>query len=608
MSNTQKGSRTLKTKPVDVDAELRLSEAVSTFGVGAIVDVRGESFVAPDTGFWKKYDVIQCQRLLDKIGPGELRRPQTIEQEAARRISPSMQLLRFPAWRFCEVCGRMSRFGKKSWGPGRNKCDSCGKGLVPMRFVAACEKGSHLQEVPWRRWLHSQKAAECHDAKQLYFERLRDKGEGLRSLQVTCRACNASRTLDELVGSHALTSIGVTCEGRQPWEHTELGCDSKVTAVLRGATNLFRAELVSALDIPASQNGSDPAAGALGEQIQSHTLFTQAKEYASIDLGKLMATQIATDCGVELAEVQAFFSDQPAPTMDPATALKREEWDAFQEKIAHGKDSGEGDFVVDGATLKTSGSSALSLHAIDAFSGIGQVRRLREVRAQTGFTRRAPDAKFVTASPGNGSTRVFPTAELFGEGIFISFSEAALASWEQNADSKLRSSYLEQQVSGMEWAERLGHPTPRLLMLHTFSHILLRRMAFESGYSTAALRERLYAGDEDSGAMCGLLIYTAAPDEQGTLGGLVRLGEPNRLELLIANALEEAEICSNDPICLETDITKVNSLNLAACHGCCMVSETSCELGNRFLDRQALFGSPESPESGFFSTDYLRVE
>lgn len=339
----------------------------------------------------------------------------------------------------------------------------------------------------------------------------------------------------------------------------------------------------------------------------SHSLFKQAQEYKDVDLGAFMAQQIATECNVGVNQVRGLLTQDAAPDEDPANALKKDEWTAFQEKLSQGRDSAEGDFVVDGTSFAAITPAALAESAVTAFSGIGQVRRLREVRAQTGFTRRSAGAKFVPASPEVGPGRVFPTAELYGEGIFISFSEQALHHWERLAEPQHRSALVEQQVSGMEWAARLAEPSPRLLMLHTFSHILLRRLAFESGYSTAALRERLYASDAPNGAMCGLLIYTAAPDEQGTLGGLVRLGEPGRLELLIANALEEAETCSNDPICLETDVTKVSSLNLAACHGCCMVSETSCELGNRFLDRQALFGSPEDSTTGFFGTDYLQA-
>lgn len=588
-------------KTNSVDAELRLSEAVGTFGVGAIVDIRGESFVAPDPTFWRRDELIECDRLLDKIGPGELRRPRTIEQESSRRKAISMSLLRFPAWRFCEACGRISRFGKKSYGDGRNKCGACGKGLIPMRFVAACETGSHLQEVPWRRWAHASTGEECSDASQLFFERLRDRGEGLNSLQVSCRACHASRTLDQI------TAISSRCEGRQPWEHSRTECDSRVAPVLRGATNLFRAEFVSALDIPAPIGSPAPSTSVIS-RIREHTLYDQLQQYAGQELGDMMAASIASDVGVDVAQVLSSLNSSDSTESSPGDALKFEEWAAFQEKLIRGHDTSGGDFVVDGTSLGISANGALTQRAIEAFAGIGQVRRLREVRAQTGFTRRSPDAKFVPASPREGHSRVFPTAELYGEGIFISFSEDTLASWENTEGPSRRSASLKHRVESMDWASRLGTPSARLLMLHTFSHIILRRLAFESGYSTASLKERLYAGDGGtSGSMCGVLIYTAAPDEQGTLGGLARLGAPERLELLIANALEDAEICSNDPICLETDVHKINSLNLAACHGCCMVSETTCELGNRFLDRQALFGGPKDPSSGFFGVDYLNV-
>ena len=44
------------------------------------------------------------------------------------------------------------------------------------------------------------------------------------------------------------------------------------------------------------------------------------------------------------------------------------------------------------------------------------------------------------------------------------------------------------------------------------------QLVFESGYSSSALRERVYAGPD----MAGVLIYTADGDSEGSLGGLVR--------------------------------------------------------------------------------------
>lgn len=100
--------------------------------------------------------------------------------------------------------------------------------------------------------------------------------------------------------------------------------------------------------------------------------------------------------------------------------------------------------------------------------------------------------------------------------------------------------------------------------------------------------------------MCGVLIYTAAGDAQGTLGGLVRLGDPGRLEAVILGALNDGWTCSNDPVCMESDSQGATRLNLAACHGCCLVSETSCEARNSLLDRQLLFGGANI-RNGLFS-------
>ena len=115
-------------------------------------------------------------------------------------------------------------------------------------------------------------------------------------------------------------------------------------------------------------------------------------------------------------------------------------------------------------------------------------------------------------------------------------------------------------------------------------------MAYASGYSSASLQERIYANSDRPDRTAGILIYTAAGDAQGTLGGLVRLGEAEKLVPLLIAALDDADYCSNDPVCIESDRQGTGSLNLSACHGCALVSETSRETSNRLLDRQLVLG------------------
>ena len=139
------------------------------------------------------------------------------------------------------------------------------------------------------------------------------------------------------------------------------------------------------------------------------------------------------------------------------------------------------------------------------------------------------------------------------------------------------------------------------MLLHSLSHALIRQFSVECGYAAASLKERIYSSTpDDEEAMAGILIYTAAPDSEGTLGGLVTLGETANLEQHLDQALEGLEICSSDPLCAETQPEQAFlSLHGAACHNCLFLPETSCERGNRYLDRTVLVPTMERRISVF---------
>lgn len=101
--------------------------------------------------------------------------------------------------------------------------------------------------------------------------------------------------------------------------------------------------------------------------------------------------------------------------------------------------------------------------------------------------------------------------------------------------------------------------------------------------------------------MEGILIYTSSGDSDGTMGGLVRQGDPGRLEAIIHEATRKAAWCSSDPICIESRGQGSDNANLAACHACALLPETSCEAGNRVLDRGLVVGTPEAPDIGYFT-------
>lgn len=131
-------------------------------------------------------------------------------------------------------------------------------------------------------------------------------------------------------------------------------------------------------------------------------------------------------------------------------------------------------------------------------------------------------------------------------------------------------------------------PVARFTLLHTLSHLLIRQVSLECGYSSASIRERLYLG-EPGQRTAGILLTTAASDSEGTLGGLVALGDARHLGRLLDHAFDDAERCSSDPLCAEhVPQPPGDTLHAAACHACLFTSETSCETNNRWLDRAVL--------------------
>ena len=140
------------------------------------------------------------------------------------------------------------------------------------------------------------------------------------------------------------------------------------------------------------------------------------------------------------------------------------------------------------------------------------------------------------------------TSDVRGEGIFLQFSEDAIESWVK----KTREREAEFLEAHKRWRKNRGHkypeggfPTMRYVLLHSLAHALIRQFAVECGYTTASIRERIYSRppETDVEPMAGILLYTAAPDSEGTLGGLVALGEPKTLGRHLDQALESMRLC-----------------------------------------------------------------
>ena len=116
----------------------------------------------------------------------------------------------------------------------------------------------------------------------------------------------------------------------------------------------------------------------------------------------------------------------------------------------------------------------------------------------------------------------------------------------------------------------------------------MTELSLDAGYPVASLRERVYSGEGQS----GILVYTASADSAGSLGGLSAQSQPDRIWAVVQNAIRRARWCSSDPVCIESTGSGADALNLAACHACVLLPETSCERMNHVLDRATLVGRP----------------
>jgi len=237
------------------------------------------------------------------------------------------------------------------------------------------------------------------------------------------------------------------------------------------------------------------------------------------------------------------------------------------------------------------------------------VHRLREVLALAGFTRFEPvmadiDGELsleVRRAALARETTWLPAVENRGEGFFLSFRPDALQAWLRRPTVKNRG---EQLKAGFDiWKDRhragdkLQFPGLPYVFLHSLSHLLITAVSLECGYSASSIRERIYAGESGF----GILLYTGTPDAEGTLGGLVQVGR--RIEHHLRAALEMGRLCSNDPVCAQhhpDNKQEERFLNGAACHGCLLIAEPSCERRSEFLDRALVVPTVESIGTEFF--------
>ena len=603
-----------------VVGDVRPSQLLWTYGPGALVDLPNLSVITMGLDRW---DVDRCMpleeaRLLDAVrrvlGPQveRLRMPPIVTDENATPFTPEgkigVPVRPFPRWLRCVRCGLLAEFDsglftikENPYRPDQTHFihTSCEKGshsdAVPARFLLACRNG-HLDDFPWHWFVHGG-ASSCKGTLR-FFER----GASLQTenLWVKCDACSAARSLVHAFGTHAKANLPA-CRGRHP--HLDVyneDCKEEARTVLLGSTNSWFPITLSVLAIPHEGDS-------LNQIVADGWEYLHEAESA-LEIGVICKT---LKKGGLLPGIERFKPD--------------EIWEAVEKK----KSSGSDKTAIDSYDIKRpewtvlthpspptdwphflSETIASPARYASAITRVLLVKRLREVNALIGYTRveapeetADPDERVPMADLCRGRPAWVPATEVHGEGIFLQFDEAAVRNWESKAPVANRHALLMAGHRGWRNARKLdpekGFPGIRYAMLHTFAHLMIRELALECGYNAASIRERIYASTGDD-PMAGILLYTAAADSDGTLGGLIELGKPENLGRLIEQSLHRAAVCSSDPLCSEHDPEKDRSLHSASCHACTFVAETSCEWSNRYLDRALLVPTFDCDNAAFF--------
>ena len=612
--------------------ELRPSQLLTTFGIGSIIDLPNLSVMVMGLEDWPLKDTVEIgeERLLASVK--EVLGHQVQALRSAPVVPDTYQFNQFeasalvgvpvapfPRWMVCPYpkCRRLAPLSSglfKLETPYRTdqiryvhaNCCKPGKAptVIPARFIVACPNG-HLDDFPWREFVH-RGSTKCKGGLKLI--ELTASGEAA-SIEVRCEGenCGAARRMSDAfkMDLNALPD----CRGRRPHLRDKQdgvckapnGQNMKQQPMLQGASNSWFPIMLSALAIP-------QASTKLAQLVDDHwTILEKVQSEQNIELLQQVTPQLRDFVEYTPAQiweaVQAKKAKAGTTTDEPAD-LKTPEWKVF----------------IDPASAEKSRDFQLRVveppvRYAKYFDKIVLAERLREVRALVAFSRIESPSDYdnPAAFPVNQRAMIsrmpptwVPAAEIRGEGVFFHFKEDLISQWCDKVKDRdalfLMAHKLWRSIRKLEPPEEY-YPGIRFVLLHSFAHALMRQLAVECGYTMASLRERIYSRNpgEDGPTMAGVLIYTAAADSEGTLGGLVSLGKPDTLERHLNQALDAMRLCASDPLCAEHHPYQGGiTLHAASCHACLFAPETSCERGNKYLDRAVLVPTVEKTNLAFF--------
>lgn len=602
------------------------SKHISNYGgVGSLIETTDNSIIIETFDNWGYSDlneklahyIIKDDRLLQRLknrfpNLKHLVAIPTDRESFLHQVRPKASY--FPKWLYCTQCNRFATYfeWKNRWrSAGKNqdffnppKCSNkdCKENhLEQIRFVMTCRNG-HIHDLPWEFWnnrLPTDRTNEeekeednknekptgpqldfvkrCCEQQDLIYRISRENTE-LSGIWVECKNCKKKANLKGVFNYEQI------CNGKKYWlgqtngKFHEENCNEITSVKLKTSNSVYYANTLSSLFIPELQN---PLSSEIRIEIDN---MIESGEFTT----DLVVQLISIQKKIKKELIQQYI-DQGDIKYIPDNVYRQTEYDYFLEKVH--PDNKQIKFQVIDCSEQINGLSRLV-----------KIDKQKRTTVQTSFTRNEPididsilqdqneyeyTVQRQSVSKNNFDTRTLPALESYGEGILFVLDKQKLEHWEQQQEVIDRTEKIKLNAQNADWKSHQiisKSLTPRKVLIHTLSHLLMRELEYVCGYPASSLSERLYVSE----SMYGFLI-SAFDGTDGYLGGLSNLcNDLRNLNNIVNSAILRASDCSSDPICIESEGQGVGQLNLAACHSCALTPEITCELSNLYLDRNLI--------------------
>ena len=598
--------------------QIRRSQVITTFGPGALIDLPRQSAIVGGLETWSAdlEEIVEPRltaKLMHMTGvPHPRLYAPPPEPQSPLEKKRSVGAWRFPEWFVVQEGnwdGRNSRSRRLVHRKALNtkgRFDTLddngrrtGNEVVATRFVRACTRG-HVDDIDWYAFVHGGSDS-CRS--QLWLDERGTSGD-LAEQVVRCE-CGKQRRVYEATRWEN-SPLGY-CSGARPWlgRHAREVCHEPSRLLIRTASNAWFPQVVSVLSLPNRGSEVEQVVEALWDRLQ---IVDDAPGLGFVKKYPEVAARLSPFSDQEVLDA---ITVRRAGGAGGSRPIKHAEMD-----VLLAAPEGYGDDMPVGPDFharRLPETAWRRSERCDAVEAVVQVHRLREVLALAGFTRLEAVMPDVDGEYDDTVERAdiarepqwFPAVENRGEGIVVQLRAEAVCEWLRRDAVMAR---LDALMAGHQaWAEKRGgkhgarpqFPGGPYILLHTVAHLLIQSLALRCGYPAASIRERIFV--DAAAARQALLLYTATPDAEGTLGGLVR--QARDIEAHLRQALEAGALCSNDPVCAEHvpgDSMEARWLHGAACHGCALIAEPSCEMRNEYLDRALVVPTLHARGAAFF--------